>query len=184
MSREAELPQSRPEWARGVYALGAGALGGLGIGEGLVVLAEFLDAGDLAIGDPEGLRVVEQHLAVSALDSRPNARVGDHPAVADLGHLPDLPVDPVDGGDPVLEVAADAGVAAVGAGVRGVLHRLPFDFLREELEPAIKLTARRRAGCLAKHLADQPHAGALGHRDENLLRARVLPLSCFRAWIR
>jgi hypothetical protein len=44
-----------PTCAHGSYALETAALGGFGVGKGIVVLAEFLDVCDLAIGDQESL---------------------------------------------------------------------------------------------------------------------------------
>jgi hypothetical protein len=116
----------------------AAALGGLGIGEGVVVLAEFLDVSDLAVLDQRQLGVVERHLGIGSFYARAEADVRHH-AVAHRGQLARFISESVDRVEPVLEVATNALVPSVGAGVRGILDSLPDDVIRQKPSPPSSL---------------------------------------------
>src|SRR5215211_1940920 len=66
VSRKGEPPRSAPQRPR-VYALRAAAFGAFGVGEGVIMLEEFLDTGDLAVLDQRHLPVVERHLVCRLL---------------------------------------------------------------------------------------------------------------------
>src|SRR4051794_8569063 len=126
------------------------------------MLAEFLDTGDLAALDQGDLAVVQRHLGVSSFYACGEADVR-HDAIADLGQPAWVLSESVDRIDPVLDVATNAFMPSVGAGVRGILDSLPEDVLREEIEPVVDPPGLHRPVTDRKHLTDQPRAGAIGH---------------------
>src|SRR5215211_1309498 len=161
VSRKAEPPRPAPQRPR-VYALRAAAFGSFGVGEGVIMLEEFLDTGDLAVLDQRHLPVVERHLVAGSFYACGEADLR-HGAIADLGQLAQLLSESVDRVEPVLEVAANAFMPSEGAGVWGILGSLPEDVLREEVEPVVEPPGLGRLVRGQNHVAGQPYVGAVGH---------------------
>jgi hypothetical protein len=106
-----------------------------------------------------------------------------HDARSQLGQAAQLNVESVDCLEPVLEVAANALMASVRAGVRGVFDRLPDDLLGEEVEPGIEASDLGHAVRFGEDLADQLCVGTLAH-PPNLLRGLALTVWFLAAHIR
>src|SRR4051812_35927129 len=162
-NRQGPAPPTAPILA-GLCPRSRPALGVLDPTDRPVVLAKLLDARDLPILDQTRLGVVERHLAVGALYPSTEADVG-HDSSSQLGQPAQLIVESVDRLEPVLEIPRNPRMASVRAGVWGVLDRLPYDLLGEEVEQSIKASDLGRAVRIGEDLADSALAPSLIRRE-------------------